>query len=446
MKAWRRSSVRNTQKTDTSPRPRVVIVGGGFAGLAAAKGLAGQPVDVVIIDSNNFHCFQPLLYQVATAGLDEADISYPIRGTFRRQPNVELLVGRVTGVDLAARTISVADSPDLSYDFLVLACGAVSATFGVPGVVEHTVGLKNIGDALELRRLVLTSFEAAAHHAAAGHADPESLLSVAIVGGGPTGVELAGGLRELFDRVLARDFASIEAGRARITLIEGTDRLLGSFSPALSERASNELSSKGVDVELGVPVDHVERSSVVLRGGRRIEAGIIVWAAGVTANPLAATLGLPMAKGGRLEVGGDLGLAEHPEVFAVGDVAAARDRNGGVLPQVSQPAMQAGAYVAKVIAAQVQRDAPPKPFEYRDKGSAATIGRHSAVFQFPAGRTLRGPVGWFAWLGLHLFYLIGFRNRARVLVSWAWEYLTWDRGNRIVGADLEPRPSGTEVA
>lgn len=410
-------------------RHRVVVIGAGFAGLAVARGLRHEPVDVVVVDANNFHTFQPLLYQVATAGLDADDISYAVRGIFRRQRNVTVRMARVTSIDLGARTVHTDRGEPLAYDDLVIAAGAVSTSFGVPGVDEFAFPLKALEDALDLRAHVLDRFERAAM-------DPalidDGVLTVVVCGGGPTGVELAGGLMELFTKVLAPDFQGLDVRRARVVLVEAADRLLAPFQPASSERARRTLARRGVEVVLGVGVRAVEPAAVVLADGRRIPAQTVVWAAGVRANPLAETLPVERGRGGRLVVTEHLTLPDHPEVFAIGDIAASPGDDGAPLPQVAQPAIQGGRFVAAQIGRRLA-GRPLEAFGYHDKGSMATIGRHDAVAEFPNGRRLSGPLGWLAWLGLHIVYLMGFRNRANVLVNWAWNYLTYDRGSRTLG-------------
>jgi len=412
-------------------RHHVVIVGAGFGGLAAARHLRAVPVDVTLVDANNFHTFQPLLYQVATAGLDGDDIAYAARGIFHRQRNATFHLGRVERVDLEARTVHLATGAPLVYDTLVLALGAVSNTYGIPGVDEHALGLKSLTEAVELRAHVLRQFERA-------DADPsvvaEGGLTFVIAGGGPTGVELAGGLSELF-KVLRRDFPRLDVTRARIVLVEPTDRLLGTFHPRLSEHAARTLRSRGVEVELGVGVAKASSTAVVLTDGRAIPTATLVWTAGVRAHPLADTLGVEQTRGGRIVVAPDLSLPDHPEVFVVGDLAASPAPGGdGLLPQVAPVAIQGGTHVARQIRARLE-GRPTSPFRYRDKGSMATIGRNAAVAELPPGIRLTGFVGWLAWLGLHLVQLIGFRNRANVLVNWAWNYLTYDRGARIIVGD-----------
>jgi len=416
-----------------SHRHRVVVIGAGFGGLAAVKALAAAPVDVVLVDANNFHTFQPLLYQVATAGLDADDVAFPARGIFHRQPNVDFRMRRVTGVDLDQRLVTFEGGGELGYDHLVLAAGAVSADYGIPGVNEHAFGLKSLADAVALRSHVLRCFEDAAD-------DPQliddGLLTVVIAGGGPTGVELAGGLVELFTKVLRKDFPTLDLRRARVVVVEMADRLLGTFAPRLSGRARRTLSRRGVEIMLGVGVEKVDSSAVHLTDGSRIPTRTLVWTAGVVATPLARTLGVAEGAGGRIAVAPDLSVPGHPEVFAVGDIATGTDAKGRPLPGVSPVAIQGGRHAGRMICAQLE-GRPTKPFRYYDKGSMATIGRHDAVAELPGGIRLTGTLGWLAWLGLHLLYLIGFRNRANVLVNWTWNYLTYDRGSRIIGEDID---------
>jgi len=406
-----------------------VVVGAGFGGLRVARGLRDAPVDVTIIDANNFHTFQPLLYQVATAGLDTDDIAYPVRGIFRRQRNVSVRMATVTEVDLIARRVTTDRGAPLAYDSLVIAAGTISHDFGIPGVAEHTHPLKSAAHALALRNHLLARFE----DAALTGSSPPGALDVVVCGGGPTGVEMAGGLAELYQRVLAKDFPRLDVAASRITLVEAADRVLGTFHASLGDRAHATLRRRGIEVVTGIPVARVEPGAVHLADGRTIVAGTVVWAAGVRANPVADLLGVELGRGGRIIVGADLGVPGHPDVFAIGDIAIDPD---APLPQVAQPAIQGGRHVARQI---VRRLAglPSEPFTYRDKGSMATIGRHDAVAEFPTGQRLHGVVGWLAWLGLHIVYLMGFRNRANVLVNWAWNYLTYDRASRLLA---EPAP------
>ncbi len=418
---------------DPMGRPHVVIIGSGFGGIRAAKGLARTDVEITIIDVNNFHTFQPLLYQVATAGLDADDIGFPIRGIFRRSGAIRFVLGEVTGIDLARHVVGVGDGREFAYDFLVVAAGTVSTSFGIDGVDANTFPLKTLHDALRLRSHLLTRFERASARTA-GEID----LGVVVVGGGPTGVEMAGGLRELIDKVFRKDFPDLAAASTPITLVEAADRVLGPFHPSLSEQAATALRRRNVTVEVGVGVDHVEPGTVVLQDGRRLAAGTIVWAAGVTASPVAGLLGVSLGRAGRIPVAADLSLPGHPSVFAIGDIALPP---GDPLPQVAQPAIQGGAHVAAQITARIAGH-DTAPFRYRDKGSMATIGRNQAVVEFPNGWRFHGFIGWLMWLGLHLLELMGFRNRANVFVNWAWNYLTYDHGSRLLLDEPRQRKRG----
>jgi NADH:ubiquinone reductase (H+-translocating) len=411
-----------------SERHRVVVIGAGFGGLAAARALRDSAVDVVVVDANNFHTFQPLLYQVATAGLGSDDIAYAVRGILRRQRNVTFRMARVTSVDIEAKVVHLSTGSPLHYDTLVVAAGAVSNSFGVPGVEEHGFPLKSVEDAVALRGHVLGKFETAT---AATSSIETGALTVVVCGGGPTGVEMAGGLVELFDHVLAKDFKELDVRHAQVVLVEMGDRLLGTFAPKSGLRALRTLTRRGVEVITGVGIESIDARSVRLVDGRRIEAHTVVWAAGVQASPLAEVIGVPLTRAGRIIVGRDLAVPGHPEVFAIGDIAADPD---APLPQVAQPAIQGGRHVARQITRALAGQST-ETFTYKDKGSMATIGRHDAVAEFPSGRRLSGPLGWMAWLGLHIVYLMGFRNRINVLVNWTWNYFTYDRAARLLNAD-----------
>lgn len=408
---------------------RVIVIGAGFGGLSAARALERPGVQVVVIDSNNFHTFQPLLYQVATAGLDADDICFPVRAHLRKRRGTRFVLGSVTGIDLAGRTVTVDGARVEHFDHLVVAAGSVSATFGVEGVDEHTFPLKTTVDALALRAHLLGRFEAAA-----ASVDGDIDLGIAVVGGGPTGVEMAGGLRELIDKVLRKDYPELDLRHVPITLVEAADRVLGPFHPSLSAQARSALEKRRITVQLGVGVALVEPDAVVLADGRRIPAGTIVWATGVSGSPVGALLGVPLGRGNRVPVEADLSLAGHPNVFVIGDLALPP---GTPLPQVAQPAIQGGAHVARQIHARLD-GRPTEPFVYRDKGSMATIGRNQAVAELPNGWKFHGFIGWLMWLGLHLVELMGFRNRANVLVNWAWNYVTYDRGSRMLLSHSPP--------
>jgi len=405
-------------------RHHVVVIGAGFGGLAVARSLGDAPVDVTLIEANNFHTFQPLLYQVATAGLDSPNVAYAVRGIFRRQHNVEVRMARVTDIDLDANAITLDSGATVPYDTLVIAAGAVSTSFGVPGVDEHGLPLKSLDDAIAIRRRILDQFERAA-------ADPslvdDGALNVVVCGGGPTGVEMAGGIMELFNKVLQHDFPDLPVRWARVVLVEAADRLLPLFSEQSSRRALRTLTRRRVEVHVGVGVERVEPTRVHLADGTVVPAHTVIWAAGVAASPLAKLVGTETTRGGRLVVGDDLSIPGHPEVFAIGDIAA----TSTPLPQVAQPAIQGGHHVAAQIRRRLSGQAT-EPFRYVDKGSMATIGRLDAVADLPGGIHLTGPIGWVAWLGLHLLYLMGFRNRINVFVNWCWNYLTYDRGSRLL--------------
>ena len=414
-------------------RHHVVVIGAGFGGLRVVRNLSDAEVDVTIVDARNFHTFQPLLYQVATAGLDTDDIAYPVRGIFRRQRNVDVRVATVTDIDLDEHLVHTDRGTPLHFDTLVVAAGTISSDFGIAGVEEHTLPLKSVADAVAIRDHVLTVFEDAALAP-----DAEPSLDVVVCGGGPTGVEMAGGLRELYDRVLRKDYPHLPVADARITVVEALDRLLSGFDESLGAKAADALRARHIRVIEGTPVAQVRDGVVELKGGEQLRAPTIVWAAGVKASPVAAMLGVELGKAGRILVDRDLSVPGHPDVFAIGDIAADRDEP---LPQVAQPAIQGGRHVAEQIGRRL-RGEPTLPFSYTDKGSMATIGRNQAVAELPIGLKLSGTIGWLAWLGLHIVYLMGFRNRINVLVNWAWNYLTYDRASRLLAPDTHQLPPG----
>ena len=422
------------------PRPKVVVVGSGFGGLNCALRLARQPVDVTVVDRDNYNGFWPLLYQVATGGLGPDDIARPVRALYSRRDSVTPRMGTVSGVDLEQRLVHLEGQPDLPYDYLVLAAGSSTTDFGIPGVGEHCFALKTLGDAIRLRNHLLRTWEQADAGVAAGNgaADNGAALTVLLVGGGPTGVELAGAISELMSVNLARDYRHLDAKQARVVLVEMTDHLLGGFKPRLQRHALQTLKAKGVDVRFGAKLASASAAGVRFADGSTIDAATVIWTAGVAANALADELTVPKARGGTVEVRPDLSVPSHPEVFVVGDLAAAFGRHGQQLPQVAQVAIQGGRHAAKQIS-RLQNGQPTRPFHYHDHGIMATIGRRDAVAQLPGGPTLTGTIGWLAWLVVHIFFLIGFRNRAVVLVSWAYNYLTWDRSARVI-LDWEPRP------
>jgi len=411
-----------------SAPPRVVVVGAGFGGLAAAKELAAVPVDVLLVDQRNYHTFQPLLYQVATAGLNAADVAYAVRGIFHHQPNVAFRQATVVGADWSARRLLVEGGDPIPFEYLVVAAGATAAYFGIPGAAEHGLPLYTLADAAAVRNHVLSCFEAADREQALVE---DGALTFVIVGGGPTGVEVAGALAELFAKVLRKDFGRLEVSRAKVVLVEMADQLLTPFSSRSQRHALEALRERGVDVRLGEAVAEVTATTVCLRSGHVIPCHTLIWAAGVRANPVAEALALEQAGGGRIVVADDLSVPGHRDVWAIGDVAASPDAGGRPLPQVAQVAIQGGKHAAHQIRRRVDGRSST-PFRYRDKGTMATIGRHAAVAELPGRIRLRGVLAWFAWLGLHVIMLMGFRNRLSVLLNWAWNYVTWDRGPRLI--------------
>jgi NADH dehydrogenase len=420
---------------------RAFIVGGGFGGLAAARALARAPIDLTVVDRRNHHVFQPLLYQVATAALSPADICAPIRTVLRDQDNCEVLLASVTGVDPARRCLRI-DGRDVPYDYLVLAAGATHAYFGHDEWAAVAPGLKTIEDALELRRRILLAFETAEHEPA--EAARRSHLTFAIVGGGATGVELAGAIKEIAGHTIPRDYKHIDTRTTRVILFEAADRLLPPFSPASSERARRDLEGMGVEVRVRSTVTEVAREGIHL-GREFIPVGNVFWAAGVKANPIGASLGVPLDRAGRVFVGPDLAIPGHSEVFVVGDLAAATSGEGGArVPGVAQGAIQMGRYAGSVIAREAARESTPADraaFVYRDRGSMAVIGKARAVVEIGRFR-FGGSFAWLFWGLVHIFFLIGFRNRVQVFLSWFWNWLLNARDARLItGAtpgDLPP--------
>ncbi len=417
------------------PRPRVVILGSGFGGLNAAIHLATAPVDITIVDRDNYHGFWPLLYQVATAGLGPDDIAHPIRAIFARYPNVTVRLGLATKVDVEAREVMLEHGEVLPYDYLVVAVGSSTSDFGIPGVREHAFPLKTLPEAVRLRNHILIAFERAD---ADRTAVPEGLLTVVLAGGGPTGVEMAGALSELIGTNLAADFRHLDVTKARVVLIEATDRLLGGFSERSQHEALTTLRNKGVEVLLNARLARVSAHGVVLDDGTEVASETVIWTAGVRANPLAEMLPGPKARNGALIVREDLTLEDHPEVFVIGDVASIAGRGDRPLPQLAQVAIQGGRHVAGSIRRHLTGQ-PTRRFRYHNHGIMATIGRKSAVAELPGGLSVRGTSGWVAWLAIHLVFLVGFRNRLVVLVNWAWNYVTWDRASRVI---LDDSPRG----
>lgn len=422
-------------------RPHVVVVGAGFGGLAVARELRDVEVDVTIVDRNNFHTFLPLLYQVATSGLNAADVAHPIRAIFGRDPSVDAHLGTVTGVDWDAKQLLLDGQEPMPFDHLVVAGGAATNYFGVEGAADHAFPLYVLQDAVRLRNRILEQFELADR-------DPsvidDGALSFVIVGGGPTGVEIAGATAELFDKVLRTDFAHLRIDRARVILVEMGDALLPPFRPRSQRHAIDALRRRGVDVRLATTVESVHADHVVLEGGERVPTHTLIWAAGVKANPLAEALGVELGSGGRIVVDADLSIEGRDDAWAIGDIAhivpTEGDGAGEPLPQLAPVAMQSGEHVAANIRRRLAGQ-PTQPFAYRDKGTMATIGRRAAVTEIPRLPPLTGTPAWLAWLVLHIWMLVGFRNRASVFVNWAWNYLTWDRGPRIILHAEAERPA-----
>lgn len=415
-------------------RKRVVIVGAGFGGLAAAKALGNTPVDVTVVDRRNYHLFQPLLYQVATAGLSPADIAWPIRGILRDQKNILMLMDEVIGVDLDAREV-ICTGRRLPYDFLILATGARHAYFGHDEWEPHAPGLKQIEDATSIRHRVLLAFERA--EMATDPVEQERLLTFIVVGAGPTGVEMAGALAELAHRALARDFRRINPRRARILLVEAGPRVLAAFPDELSQYSGRILEKLGVEVRLGQPVTTCDEQGVKI-GNERIAAGTVIWAAGVRASSAAQWLGAEADRAGRVKVEPDLTAPGHAEIFVIGDTALVLDDAGQPVPGLAPVAKQQGRYVAEQILARLEGK-PPKPFHYRHQGNLATIGRDAAVIDFGRIR-LKGLLAWWVWGIAHLYFLIGVRAPTLVALQWLWSYLTFGKGARLITGVTDPAP------
>ncbi len=414
--------------------PHVIILGGGFAGLACAKGLNEERFRVTLVDRWNHHLFQPLLYQVATGGLAMTEIAQPLRSILSEHKNVTTIMNEVTRIDVETRQVQLKDRV-LDYDFLVIALGAKTSYFGHAEWAPHTLGLKSLDDAMAIRRKVLLAFEKA--ESSTDPAEIERLLTMVVVGGGPTGVEMAGSLAELANVVLKDDFRRIDPAKARVHLIEAGPKLLPMFPGDLPDYTRLRLERMGVQVHLNCPVKDVG-AGYVLAGDQRIETDLVVWGAGVEASEVTRTLaGIPLDRGGRIEVRPDLSLPGHPEVFAAGDIASLTDKNGVRVPGVCPAAIQMGQFIAQTIQNEPLGDSRPA-FGYWDKGSMATIGRSAAVVSF-AGMQVRGLLAWVMWLFVHLLFLMGMRNRASVFLHWVWSYFTWQRGARVIQS-----PQGAE--
>ena len=407
--------------------PHVAIVGAGFGGLGVAEQLDHIPVEVTLIDQHNYHTFQPLLYQVATSLLNAEDVGAPVRSLFRHQDNVTFRMATVTGVDMPGHKIQLKDGTQISYDYLVLAGGTTVNYFNTPGAAEHAFPLYTLMNAVKLRNRILERFEATDR-------DPalidDGALNFVIVGAGPTGVETAGALSDLFYNLLPRDYHQLATEKARIIMVEMGKEVLAPFKDNLRAYAKEELERRRVEVRLGEAVAEVGSTFVRLKSGEEIKAHTLIWAAGVRANPLADMLGLPQGRGGRIKLNPDLSVPDHPEIFVVGDMGEVTS-DGKVLPQLGSVAMQSGEHVGRQIARRLHGE-PGQPFRYWDKGFMATIGRSAAVVELPNKLTLHGPLAYFAWLGVHLALLSGMRNRIETLWNWGWSALTHDRAARII--------------
>lgn len=411
----------------SSPRPRIVIVGAGFGGLFAARALAKTAADITIVDRHNYHLFQPLLYQVATAGLPPSDIAWPIRSILRRQRNTSVLLGEVTGVDVGAHRVQLRDEA-LPFDYLILATGSTHSYFGHEEWASIAPGLKSIDDATHIRRRILRAFEAAEMES-----DParrERWLRFVIVGGGPTGVELAGTIAELAHHTLAKDFRRIDPRAAKVVLIEAGPRVLAAFKEPQSAYAQRALERLGVEVRTGTAVVGADASGVTLGGGARVDSATVLWAAGVASSPAGRWLGAPVDRAGRVLVKPDLSIPADPAIFVIGD-AALVETGGRRVPGVAPAAKQQGRYVAGVIDARLRGRPAPPPFVYRDAGNLATIGRQSAVIEFPF-LTLRGFLAWWIWGFAHIYFLLGVPSPLVISLRWLWEYLTYGRGARLI--------------
>ncbi len=430
--------------------PQVVVVGAGFGGLSFARKFPSRLAELTIIDRQNHHVFQPLLYQVATAALAAVDIAQPVRGLFGARPNLQVMMSEVTGIDLANRRV-VHERGEMGYDYLVVAAGATTSYFGHDEWERHAPGLKGLDDALRIRRQILLSLERA--ETECDPAKREQAMTIIVVGGGPTGVELAGACAELTRCVVRKDFDHIDPRKVRVLLIQGGDRVLPTFHESLSASAQKQLEARGVEVVTGKHVEAVLPGAVVV-GGQTIRADSIIWAAGVRAVPLARKLGVATDRGGRVLVNPDLSIPGHPEVFAIGDVATLKDANGVEVPGVAQAAMQMGRHVAGVIEAELRarqegadgaHDFARTAFTFHDKGSMATIGRSAAVAEIGKMR-LSGFLAWLAWGSVHLLFLIGFRNRFSVLMQWLYSYFTFKSGARIITGGPGEAPADRQLS
>ncbi len=437
MATTREASVFQVPATSEGRRPRVVVVGGGFAGITAAQSLGKLPVDVTLIDRSNHHTFQPLLYQVALAVLSPADIASPIRTVLRSKRNVDVLMDQVCGFDIDRRRLQLTSGAEVEYDYLIVAAGATHSYFGHDEWEKYAPGLKTIEDATEIRRRVLLAFELAERQVVETGAHPP--LNFVVIGGGPTGVELAGAIAEISKYFLTQDFRHIDPRRSKVMLIEGSPRILASYPEDLSRKAVEQLNKLGVEVHTGKQVEQIKESYVLIKGGERIDSVVTLWGAGVAASPLGKLLGVETDKRGAVLVNQTLNPSGHPEIFVCGDLAHF-EQDGKQLPGVAQPAMQMGRHAAEMIGQDLKRQ-PRTHFRYFDKGDMATIGRFSAVakIEWPFKAHWGGFPAWMTWLMVHLVFIIGFRNRLAVLFQWGWTYLFYTRGSRLItGSQVLP--------
>jgi len=413
-------------------KKKVVIIGGGFGGLWAAKALANKAVEVTLIDRKNHHVFQPLLYQVATAVLSPGEIAQPIRRILHYAKNIEVILGEVVGFDTASNKVRLNDGSEIEFDYLIVAAGARHAYFGHDDWESSAPGLKTLEDAVEIRRRVLLAFELAERDAYLKGSNRQ--LEFVIVGGGPTGVELAGAIADIARKALSKDFKAIDTRKAKVVLFEGTDRILGTFASDLSDSAKEQLESLGVEVRLNSFVSDIDPGKIKV-GDEWIECDVVVWATGVAASPIGKLLGVETDKAGRVFVEPDLSISGHKNIFVIGDMATIKQENGDPVPGVSPAAMQMGTTTAKNILSEI-KGGERKNFRYVDKGTMATIGRRKAIAHV-AGLKFKGFIAWMMWLGLHVFFLIGFRNRLAVMLDWFWAYLTRERSARLITGDAD---------
>lgn len=431
-------------RSQANAHPRVVIVGAGFAGLRVASELSDAGAEVILIDRNNYHKFQPLLYQVATAGLEPDEIVHSVRDIFKKDKNVGFLLGNVHAIDRDQRRVILEDGPPISYDVLVLAAGATTNFFGIPGADEHAFPMKSVPEALHLRNHILRQFEEAER-------DPDHLedgaLQFVVVGGGPTGVETAGQLSELFRYVIREDYRNVDTSHARVILLEMLPELLMPYAESLRDYTRRSLEKRGVEVRTETTVERVEHDAVFLEGGDRIPTRTLIWAAGVSASPLAAAVGTEQTGGGRLVVGPDLSVPGHPEIYVIGDMCGGKNEDGEMYAQLATVAIQQGRHVGRQIKRRIKMQ-ESQSFDYKDPGIMATIGRNAAVAQLAGGIEVKGFVAWLMWAFIHIYKLVGFRNRFDVFLSWVYNYATYNFSARVI-MDLLPAPEevgGSQVS